>query len=65
MTVRQAAILIAVISFVLMLGCGPVNAAIMLCGGVAGGLYLWAQTRLGQSRRSQLVASDRMNRLEL
>jgi membrane associated rhomboid family serine protease len=66
MTVRQAAVLLIAISFLVMLPCaGLVNASIMLCGGVGGWLYLGLQSRLIRARRSQTVASERMGRLEL
>jgi membrane associated rhomboid family serine protease len=66
MTVRQAAILLTVIGFVVMIPCsGPVNAAIMLCGTPAGLLFVWLQTRIIHRRSSQTVASERMGRLEL
>lgn len=66
MTIRQAAIVLAGISFLLMLPCaGPVFATIMLCGGFAGLMFLWVQSKILHGRASQHVVSERMGRLEL
>jgi membrane associated rhomboid family serine protease len=66
MTVREAAILLTVIGFVVMIPCsGPVNAAIMLCGAAAGLLFVWLHTKIVRRRGSRTVVSDRMGRLEL
>jgi hypothetical protein len=66
MSVRQAAILFAVIGFVIMLPCaGPINAAIMLCGGVTGLAYLAARSRFLRARPSKAVSSERIGRLEI
>lgn len=66
MTVRQAAILMMVIGFIIMLPCaGVVNASIMLCGAPAGLLYVWLRERITHGRVSKTVASERMGRLEL
>jgi len=66
MPIRQAAIVMAVITFVAMLPCaGPVVAGIMLSGGVAGLIFLALQSRLLHSRVSRNVVSERMERLEL
>jgi len=66
MTVRQAAILMTVIGFIIMLPCsGLVNASIMLAGAPAGLLYVWLRGKITHRRASQTVTSDRMGRLEL
>lgn len=66
MSVRQTAVLMTVIGFVIMLPCaGPVNAGIMLCGTPAGLLYVWLRTKLTHSGSSRTVESERMGRLEL
>jgi membrane associated rhomboid family serine protease len=66
MTARQAAILMTVIGFVIMLPCaGLVNAGIMLCGAPAGLLYVWLRGKITHGRASRTVSSERMGRLEL
>ncbi|HWH71100.1 MAG TPA: rhomboid family intramembrane serine protease [Candidatus Sulfotelmatobacter sp.] len=66
MTARQAAVAMILIAFLTMLPCaGLVNSAIMLCGGLAGWIYLWLQSKLLGARRSQTTTSERMGRLEL
>ncbi|MBE0540582.1 MAG: rhomboid family intramembrane serine protease [Verrucomicrobia bacterium] len=66
MTVRQAAILMTVIGFIIMLPCaGVVNAGIMLCGAPAGLLYVWLRGKITHARASRTVTSERMGRLEL
>jgi membrane associated rhomboid family serine protease len=66
MTIRQAAVVLAVISVLMMLPCaGPIIAGIMLSGGVTGMLLLWLQGKVLQSRTSRIVVSGRMERLEL
>lgn len=66
MSIRQAAVVMALISFIVMLPCaGPVVAGIMLCGGVAGLLMLAFQSRVLHSQASRSVVSERMERLEL
>jgi membrane associated rhomboid family serine protease len=66
MSVRQAAILLTVISFLLMLPCaGLINDLIMLSGGLAGWLYVRAATAVTLSRSSRTIVSERMGRLEL
>jgi len=66
MSIRQAAIVMALISFVVMLPCaGPVVAGIMLTGGVAGLVMLAFQSKVLHSRVSRSVVSERMGRLEL
>jgi membrane associated rhomboid family serine protease len=66
MTIRQAAIVMMAVGFLLMLPCaGLVNATIMLCGAPAGLLFLWVQSKLLHSRASRPIVSERMGRLEL
>ncbi len=66
MSVRHAAMLFAVFGFLVMLATtGAINALIMLCGGVAGLLYLAARSRVLRARPSQTVTSERIGRLEL
>lgn len=66
MTVRQAAIVLTIISALLMLPCAGVKTvAIMLCGGLAALLALWVQSRFVRSRSSRPFVSERMGRLEL
>ncbi len=66
MTVRQAAILLTIIGALLMLPCaGLKTTAIMLCGGLAGLISIWIQTRLVRARASRPFVSERMGRLEL
>lgn len=66
MTVRQAAILMTIIGFIIMLPCsGLVNASIMLCGAPAGLLYVWLRGKITHGRASRTVTSERMGRLEL
>ena len=66
MTVRQAAILMTVVGFIIMLPCaGPMNAGIMLCGALAGFLYVWLRGQMTHGRASRTVTSERMGRLEL
>jgi membrane associated rhomboid family serine protease len=66
MTIRQAAIVMTAVGFLVMLPCaGLVNATIMLCGAPAGLLFLWVQSKLSHSRASRPIVSERMGRLEL
>lgn len=66
MAVRWAALLLAALSLAIMLPCaGPLNAFIMLGGGLAGWLYLSLRSKTIRARRSQFTANERMNRLEL
>jgi membrane associated rhomboid family serine protease len=66
-SVRQAAIVIAVINaLITFFSCGGWLAALsMLCGGVAGWIYLAIGQRRVMSRRSQVAESERIARLEL
>ena len=66
MTIRQAAVVLAIISVLVMLPCaGPITAGIMVSGGVAGVIVLWAQRKVLHDRTSRVVVSERMERLEL
>jgi membrane associated rhomboid family serine protease len=66
MTVRQVAIVLAIVCVLLMLPCAGVKTvAIMLCGGVAALASLWVQSRFVRSRASRSFVSERMGRLEL
>ncbi len=66
MTVRQAAILMMVIGFMIMLPCaGLVNAGIMLCGAPTGWFFVWLRGKITHGRASRTVTSERMGRLEL
>jgi membrane associated rhomboid family serine protease len=66
MSVRATALLLAAFSLLLMLPCaGPINAFVLLCGGIAGGLYLWLRSKTIRAQRSRLVPNQRMERLEL
>jgi membrane associated rhomboid family serine protease len=66
MTVSQAAIMMTVIGFVIMLPCaGLVNASIMLCGAPAGLLHVWLCGKITHGLTCQTVTSERMGRLEL
>ena len=66
MSVRTCALLFAAISILAMLPCaGIVNTLIMLCGGLAGWLYLFLRTRSIRLQQAQTVGSVRMGRLEL
>jgi len=67
MSVRQAAILMTIITWLAMaFGCvGPVIATIMLGGSAAGLAHIWLHLRLVGARPSRTVDSERMGRLEL
>lgn len=66
MSVRTCALIFAVISILAILPCaGIINTLIMLCGGVAGWLYLFIRLRSVRLQESQTVGSVRMGRLEL
>ena len=66
MSVRQAAILVGVIEFLVSLFClGWLVTLAMMCGGVVGWLYLFLRGKSALNRRSQVVDSERMARLEL
>ncbi len=66
LTMRQAVVLLAALSFIVMaLMAGWVNAIIRASGGAFGLLYLWLRSEIGQPREARPVASRRINRLEL
>jgi membrane associated rhomboid family serine protease len=66
MTIRQAAVVLAMISLLMMLPCaGPMVAGTMLSGGVTGMLLLWFRHKVLQGHTSRIVVSERMERLEL
>jgi len=66
MTLGVAALLAGVISFTLTwLSSGLVDALIFSAGGLSGLLYLWVQARIIMTRSSQIVASERIQRLEI
>jgi membrane associated rhomboid family serine protease len=66
-SVRQAAVVIAIINaLITFFSCGGWLATLsMLCGGVAGWIYLAVGQRRVMSRRSQVAESERIARLEL
>jgi len=66
-SVRQAAIFIAVINGVIaFFSCGGwLGLLSMMCGGAAGWLYLWIGAKRVMSRSSRTVQSERVARLEL
>jgi len=66
LTMRQAVILLAALSFILIASmAGWVNAIIRVSGGGFGLLYLWLRSAIGQPRSARPIASQRINRLEL
>jgi membrane associated rhomboid family serine protease len=66
LSVRQAAILIAVINSIILLFCaGWFLLLAMWCGGVAGWIYLALSRKLLLSRDSRRLDSERIARLEL
>jgi membrane associated rhomboid family serine protease len=66
MSVRQVALVLAIVSALLMLPCAGIKTvAIMLCGGVAALVSLWVQSRFCRARASRSFVSERMGRLEL
>jgi membrane associated rhomboid family serine protease len=65
-SVRQAAILIAVINSIILFFCnGWFLMLAMWCGGAAGWLYLFVRWKLVMGKTGQQVRSERMARLEL
>ena len=65
-SVRQAAVLIAVIEVLVLVFClGPAVTAAMMWGGVVGWLYLFLRGKNALNRRSQQVDSERIARLEI
>lgn len=66
MSVRTAAIVFAVINFLLILPCGGLlNALVLLMGGVAGWFYLSLRWKMSRLQSSRAVDSVRMSNLEL
>jgi membrane associated rhomboid family serine protease len=66
MPIRQAAIVLTVLSALLMLPCSdPKTVLIMLFGGLGSLVWLWIESRILRARGSQTVVSERMGRLEL
>ena len=66
MSVRQAAILVAVVDVAISFFClGWLVTLAMMSGGVAGWLYLMLRGKQVLKRRSQVVGSERIARLEL
>jgi len=65
-SVRQAAILVGVIEFLISLFClGWLVTLAMMSGGVVGWFYLFLRGKSAMNRRSQVVDSERIARLEL
>ena len=65
-TARRAALLLAAITFLMMvMSAGLVVAIVTLSGGLVGWLYLSLRWKVNLARRSRTVTSDRMSRLEL
>ncbi len=65
-SVRQAAVIIAIIEALVLFFClGWKITLAMACGGLVGWLYLAIAGRRALSRRSQVVSSERVARLEL
>jgi membrane associated rhomboid family serine protease len=65
-SVRQAAILIAVINSLILFFCaGWFLMLAMWCGGLAGGLWLFVRTKLLMGKTPQQIRSERVARLEL
>ena len=65
-TARRAALVLAAITFLMMVAsAGLVEAVVTLSGGLAGWLYLSLRWKVNLARRSRPVTSERMSRLEL
>jgi membrane associated rhomboid family serine protease len=65
-SVRQAAILIAVINSIILFFCsGWFLMLAMWCGGLAGWLWLFVRTKLLMGKTPQQIRSERIGRLEL
>ena len=65
-TARQAALVLAGITFLMMAArAGLVEAVVTLSGGLVGWLYLSLRWKVNLARRSRPVTSERMSRLEL
>ena len=66
MPIRRIFLLVAAISFALLVAsAGLLNAIIMLGGGAVGWFYLSLRWKFNLARRSRPVTSERMSRLEL
>jgi membrane associated rhomboid family serine protease len=66
MTMSQAVILLAAVSFVVMgFTAGWISAIIRVSGGGFGLLYLWLRSQIAQPRVARPAVSRRINRLEL
>jgi membrane associated rhomboid family serine protease len=66
MSVRQAAIIVAVVEFLVSFFClGWLITLAMMSGGVVGWFYLFLRGKHALNRRSQIVDSERIARLEL
>lgn len=66
MSVRTCALIFAAITIIAIFPCaGILNTLILLCGGVAGWLYLLVRVRSVHRQQSKVVGSVRMGRLEL
>ncbi|HVM50001.1 MAG TPA: rhomboid family intramembrane serine protease [Candidatus Acidoferrum sp.] len=65
-SVRQATVIVAVIEVLVSLFClGWLVTLAMMSGGVAGWFYLYLRGKTAMNRRSQVVGSERIARLEL
>jgi membrane associated rhomboid family serine protease len=65
-TQRQAALLVGVIGFLMILfSAGLLQALILVSGGVVGLGYLWLRLKMLMRRESRVAKSERMSRLEL
>ena len=65
-TARRAALLLAAITFLMLVAsAGLVQAVVTLSGGFVGWLYLSLRWKVNLARRSRPVTSERMSRLEL
>jgi membrane associated rhomboid family serine protease len=66
MTVRQMVLLLAAVSFLIMLfSAGLTTALVMSSGGLTGWLYLWLRHKWLMTRTGRAFHSERISRLEL
>jgi len=66
MSARQAALVVAIVELlILFFGLGWVVTLAMLCGGLAGWLYLFLRGKHTLNRHSQVLDSERIARLEI
>jgi len=66
MSVRQAAVIVSMVELLILFFClGWIVTLAMLCGGLAGWFYLFARGRNAMNRRSRLLDSERIARLEI